>query len=102
MQTPTSHENVDDLSFQMKYHTVVYTLYSAIDSQFNNMPIFITIATHYFPLKWSPWQPKSCDISIISVVASIPSVATIGLKLTKLQSEVALFSDIFSKKVILP
>ena len=58
--------------------------------------------THNLQSKWFPSQPKSCAMSIISVLASIPSVTKIGLKFTKLQSEVALFSNIISKRVILP
>ena len=44
----------------------------------------------------------TCDMSTLSLLASIPSMAKIGPKLTKLQSEVALFNNIFSKTVILP
>ena len=41
IQTPNtpSLENANDLSFPMMYHTVVYTLYAAHDSQFNNIHI---------------------------------------------------------------
>ena len=79
---PSTHENADNLSFPMINLTVVYTLYSAPDTQFNNIPILLT---HNFPLKWFPWRPKSCNMSTISVLTSIPSEVKIGLKLTKLQ-----------------
>ena len=60
------------------------------------------MVTHNFSQKLFPWQLESCEMSTVSALASIPSVAEIGLKLTKIQSEVALFSNIFSKNVILP
>ena len=28
----------------------------------------------YFLTKWFPWQPKSCDMSTISLLVSIPSI----------------------------
>ena len=45
---------------------------------------------------------KSCEISSVSLLIGIPNLMKIGIKLMKLQSEVALFSNIFSKTVILP
>ena len=97
---PIPQENADTLSFPMMYHTVVYTPYSVPNSQFNNIPILVTMVTNNFPPKWFQWQPKSFDMSTVSVLASFPSVAKNGLQLTKLQSEVALFRHIFSKTVI--
>ena len=50
IQTPTYHtcENADDHSFPKMYHTVVYTLYSAHDSQFNIKPNLATMVIYSF------------------------------------------------------
>ena len=41
--------NTEWISFPMMYHTVLYTLYSACASQFNNIPILVTMVTSIFP-----------------------------------------------------
>ena len=79
------HWNAEGISFPMMYHTVLYTLYSACASLFNNIPILVTMVTHIFPPKWFPWQPKSCDLSMISLLTRMPNMVKIGLKLAKLQ-----------------
>ena len=47
-------------------------------------------------------QPKSCGMLTLSLFVCMLSMAKIGFKLTILQSEVTLFSNMFSKTVILP
>ena len=47
-------------------------------------------------------NPKPRDMSSISVLASILSMAKIGLTLTKVQSEVPVFNNIFSKTEVYP
>ena len=54
------------------------------------------MVTHDFLSEWFPLQPKSCDMSPVSVLTSILNMVT------KLQSEGAFLRDIFSKTVILP
>ena len=81
-QTPLEAEGN---SFPMMYHRVVYILYSPCVSQFNNIPILVTIVTHIFPPKWFLWQPKSCDLSLISLMTRMPNIVKIGLELAKLQ-----------------
>ena len=60
------------------------------------------MVTHNVQPKWFPWEPKSYDMSIISVLASIQSMMKSGLKVMKIQSKVALFTNTFSKTVIVP
>ena len=68
-------------SFPMKYHPVLYTLYSSCASQINNIPMLVTTVTHIFPPKWFPWHPKSCDLSRISLLMRIPKIWwRLGLK----------------------
>ena len=62
---PTPHENGDDLSFPMMYHTVVYTIYSAPDGHFNIISNLVTMVRHNFLPKWFPWQPISCNMSTV-------------------------------------
>ena len=52
--------------------------------------------TDNFRTKGFPWQPKSCDMLTISLLSRMLNMVTIGLKLKKLQSEVALFQNIIS------
>ena len=58
----------------------------------------VTMVTHNFPTKWVPWQPQSCDMLTISVFIKIlnTGMVNIGTKVTKLESEVALFRNIVS------
>ena len=80
------HRHAEWISFPMMYHTVLHTLHSACYSQFNNIPFLVTIVTHIFPPKWFSWQPKSSDLSAISLLTGIPNMVKIGLELAKLQS----------------
>ena len=52
------------------------------------------MVTHNFLPKWFPWQTKSCDILTLLLLTRILNMVKIGLKLLKLQSEVALFRNI--------
>ena len=86
------------------YHFVakiVFNLHSPNQSNNIHVPILVTKVTHNFPLKWFPWQPKSCGMLTISLLARMlrTCMVNIGLKLTTLPSEVALFSNIFTKGV---
>ena len=99
---PTPNENADDLSFPIIYHTVVYPLHSATDSQYNIIPNLLIVVTHNFPPKWFPWKPMSYDMSTILFLARKRNMLKIGLKLMTLESEVDLFSNIFNKPAILP
>ena len=83
---PNHHWHAERISFPMMYHTVLYTLYSACASQFNNILIVVTMVTHIFPPKWFSWQPKSCELSMISLLIRIPNMVKIGIELAKLQS----------------
>ena len=56
------------------------------------------MVAYNFLTKWFPCQPKSCAMSTISSLASIPNIVKLGLKLTTLQSEVAVFSNISVKQ----
>ena len=58
--------------------------------------ILVAMITHNFPSKWLPWQPKSCDMSTIFLLIRILNTVKIGLKLMKLQWEVALLGNIIS------
>ena len=51
---------------------------------------------HNLPQKCFLWKPKSCNMLTISLLTIILNIVKIGLKLTKLQSEVALFGNIIS------
>ena len=54
--------------------------------------------THNCLPKWFPWDPiNACDMSSVSLLAQIRNMVNIGLKLMKLQWEVAFFSNIFTK-----
>ena len=78
------------------------TQYLHCTRKFNKIPILVTIVTHNFPPTWFPWQPKSCDLWTVSMLTRIPNMMKIGLTLTKLLSGVALFSNMFSKRINLP
>ena len=58
-QFHTPHENAEELSFPMIYHTMVYILYENCARPFNNKSIFVTMVIHNFPPKWFPWQPNN-------------------------------------------
>ena len=87
LQFINHHWNAAGISFPMMYHTVLYALYSACSaSQFNNIPILVTMVTHIFPPKLFPCQPKSCYLSTISLLTTMLNMVKIGHKLAKLQS----------------
>ena len=54
----------------------------------------VTIVTHHFLPKCFPWQPKSCDMSTISLWTGMRNM--VKIKLTKLKWVVALFHNISS------
>ena len=72
--------HAEGISFPMIYH-----MYSACTSQFNNIPILVAMVTHIFPTKWFPWQPESFDLSTIHLLTQMPNMEKVGLKLAKLQ-----------------
>ena len=84
--TATSSTSIEGISLPMMYHTMLHTLYSTRDSQFNNIPILVTMVTHIFLPKWFLWQPKSCSVSTMSLLTIVLNMVTIGLELAKLQS----------------
>ena len=47
------------------------------------------MVTHNFPPKWFSCQPKSYNMSTISLLTTVLNMLKIGLKLKKLPSEVA-------------
>ena len=89
----TSHKFLHSITFAVKNGNVAL-VYLCI-------PNLVTMATHNSLPKWLPWQSISCDMWTISFLARIRNMMKIGLKLTILQSELALFSNIFSKTVFL-
>ena len=62
--------------------------------------ILVTMVTHNFLPKWFSWQLKSCGMSTITLLTRMVYMVTVGLKMTKLQSEMLLYSGILS--AILP
>ena len=65
------------------YNIMVYIMHDSGASQFNNLPILVTMVTQKVPPNLFPWQPKSRDMWTVSLLTWIPNMMKIGLNLAK-------------------